>query len=244
MILRPGRCVFVGVMIVSLGCASTSSSVENNTDASVGNYAAAPAGLKPRRFVVYPFENRTNKHGVEGAAADQANTLWLKTNRFRMIERTQLDKVIAEQGLGGKIDAATAAKAGHVIGAELLCLGAVTDFEVKKSKTGFGGSVLVGLGLSKEKTELDIQVGVDMRVVDATSGEIVIAEHSDIKRTESASALGFDVLGFRSEAEAEVELSQDNQGRILRIAIDDVIKRLLPALDTKLAAMETPAGQG
>ena len=126
--------------------------------------------------------------------ADILITTMLEKNRFRLMERTLLEKVISEQDLGtaGRLDPVTAAKVGKIIGADYLVIGSVTDFSWDKKTSGIivpiGG--IGGIGGSRTKAH----VAVDLRVVDSTTGEILgsytgagtedkgslIAGHSDL----------------------------------------------------------------
>jgi curli biogenesis system outer membrane secretion channel CsgG len=105
--------------------------------------------------------------------ADILTTVMLERNRYRLVERSLLEKVIGEQdlGAGGRVDPATASKIGKLIGADYLIMGKVTTFTAEQKKAGglikIGG--LGGLGTASSKAH----VSVDLRVVDATTGEIL-----------------------------------------------------------------------
>ena len=68
--------------------------------------------------------------------ADEFVTEFLKTNRFRLIEREQIDQVLAEQDFGqtGRVDAATAASIGKILGVDFLVMGRVTEFSLKSTE--------------------------------------------------------------------------------------------------------------
>ena len=109
------------------------------------------------------------------AAADNLASELVKTGKFTVIERQQLEKVLGEQdlGTGGRINPATAAQVGKVTGAQLLVVGSVTVWEVSEkgghvpqigSWKGLGG---VGVKVVTGKAELTA------RLVDSTTGEIL-----------------------------------------------------------------------
>lgn len=88
---------------------------------------ATPVG---ERFTiaVLPFESK----GLGGQLAqidllDKLITGFVNTNRFKVIERAQLEKILVEQklGLSGIIDASTAAQVGKGIGADGVVCGSV-----------------------------------------------------------------------------------------------------------------------
>ena len=76
-----------------------------------------PADAKPR-VAVMNFENNSSWYywgdNLGYAAADELVTQLFKTGQFTLIERSQLDAVLAEQNLGqsGRVDAAQAAEIG------------------------------------------------------------------------------------------------------------------------------------
>lgn len=112
---------------------------------------------------------------LERAAADNLAAELVKSGKFRVIERQQLDKVVAEQNLGdqGRVDASTAAKLGKVLGVQIVVIGSVTEFGVDetggrvpqigafKGLKGIGGTLVTG------------KSALTARVVDTTTAEIL-----------------------------------------------------------------------
>ena len=105
--------------------------------------------------------------------ADILTTVMLERSRYRLVERSLLEKVTGEQdlGAGGRVDPATASKIGKLIGADYLVMGKVTTFTVEQKKMGglFNLGGLTGIGTASSKAH----VAVDLRIVDATTGEIL-----------------------------------------------------------------------
>ena len=111
---------------------------------------------------------------VGSGLADILTTSILSTNRFRLLERSLLKQVTAEQDLGAssRVDPSKAAKLGRVIGADYLIMGRVTEFAWETRRAGGIGDVagrLVGLKQSVTKA----RVAVDIHIVDADTSEIV-----------------------------------------------------------------------
>jgi curli biogenesis system outer membrane secretion channel CsgG len=105
---------------------------------------------------------------------DMLTTALFNTNRYIVLEREQLDTVLAEQDLGasGRVKKETAAKIGEVYGADLIITAAVTEFQGTKSGVGGGTRVLgvnVGGGMKKA------HVAIDIRIIDANTSQIVAA---------------------------------------------------------------------
>ena len=93
------------------------------------------------------------------------------TGDFRVVERSKLDKVLEEQNLAasGRVRSGTGAKMGQVTGADYLVFGTVTAYEEHTASTG-GGLSFRGISLGGKKSEAYIRV--DVRVVNASTGEV------------------------------------------------------------------------
>ena len=83
-------------------------------------------------MAVFPFntDEKLAKKKVDVAVSELMTQQLLKNSRFKLVERTQLEKILVEQKLGqsGAIDADTAAKVGKLLGARLAMLGSVSRF--------------------------------------------------------------------------------------------------------------------
>lgn len=92
-----------------------------------------------------------------------------KRGSFRVVEREQLEKVLAEQKLTatGMIEPKTAAKIGRLLGAQIILTGSVTDLTVETDyislpwKAGFGG------------WRTRAVVGLSGRLVDTETAEVL-----------------------------------------------------------------------
>jgi TolB-like protein len=93
----------------------------------------APSAIKlvgeRMALAVLPFQSigMSNELG-EVNVVEQMMTTFYNLNRFKLFERTQLEKILEEQKLGmtGVLDASTAAEIGKGIGVDAIVLGAVT----------------------------------------------------------------------------------------------------------------------
>lgn len=104
-------------------------------------------------IAVLPFESK----GIGGALGqidllDKLVTGFVSTNRFKVIERAQLEKILEEQKLGmtGIIDASTAAQIGKGIGVDGVVCGSITQ----------GGNA----------------VTIDARLIDTETAAIIVAK--------------------------------------------------------------------
>ena len=247
------------ILILSLSaaaltsCATTSESAGADTlTANVGIYTPPPPGLTRPRVGVPPFSvtGKSAKQEMNEVAADTMSTLMVRSNRFLVIERAQLDTLLAEQNLAGIVKPGELAVSGAVEGVDLLLIGRVTNFRTKvvNTKSGFGLGKLglgdIGLGAGdykKDDVTITTECGVDIRLVDPSSGAVLIANFSEFKREDKATAIGVEVLGFNATADADMSITQDDFGKLLRLALDDALRKTLPDIDNYLAGSPAKA---
>ena len=245
-------CAFlVSLLVVAAvlpGCASSEETAARDTlTENVGKYDPPPPGITRARVGIPPF-NVSERGGSGGGstndlAADQMTTLALMSGRFEVIERAQLGQLIREQGLKGVVNPAEIAASGQVSGVDYLIFGKVTNLRVKaeKSGTGFnlGGIPIPFLRSSvfdyeNRSSTVTAECGVDIRMVDPVKGRVAAAHFGEFKRADSLSAFGISILGFRSKADADLKISEDNKGKILRLALDEAFRKMLPQVDGEL----------
>jgi curli biogenesis system outer membrane secretion channel CsgG len=242
-----------GAMLL-VGCSSTSTESANRDKLTehVGVYPPGPSISQRPRVGVPSFSVKgdavrgSSADALNDIAADQATTLLTNSDRFMMIERTQLEKLLDEQNLEGIVKPGELAKPGQVRGVDYLLIGRVTNLRVKtvRNNKGFGlgqigGGVLGSAGLGDYKAEevtITTDCGVDLRLVDPTTGEIMMASQSEYQKSDTASSMGVDILGANAEAGSDIQIDDDNKGKILRLAIDDAIRKALPKIDRVLVS--------
>jgi TolB-like protein len=101
---------------------------------------------------VLPFENKSGMAEITSTVQDKMITSLYSLKRFKIIERSQIDKVLSEQKLGmtGAIDPAKAVKVGKIIGVDAILMGSI-------SSSGSG-------------------VGMDARLIDTETGTVITAK--------------------------------------------------------------------
>ncbi len=195
---------------------------------------AAPAGAQGKaRIAVLAFENNTTSNlfgdKLGAAASDEVTTQLVKTGEFSVIERRQIESILAEQKLGmsGLVDAATAAKVGKLLGAQLVVVGSITKFSLDRKSGGIRGF---------SATFTEAESAIDARMIDTSTGEILIV----------ASGNGTKRLGGAAYKDINLERNFDAgvAGEALRPAVEQTIKKFLEQKDrfAKLAA-KAPLGQ-
>lgn len=131
-------------------------------------------------IAVLPFDDGSikqtwgEKYNLGKGVADELVTALLATNRFRLIERAEIEKVLDEQDLekDGVIDPTTAAKIGKILGVQYLIIGRITEFSTKKDD-----DILVNPNhhnpMGMMVTRATSRVAIDARLVNATTAEIL-----------------------------------------------------------------------
>lgn len=168
------------------------------------------------------FERELGR-GVSDVFATEA----FRSGRFVVTERDQLETVVREQDLGrsGRVDPASAAAAGRILGAQILALGSVTEFGVEQSG---GGGALFGVLGGRAET-VTARVTVDVRLVDAVTAEIVAigvgtaeASQTDVRIDLLNIVRG---LGAGRSGTTIVDVAVRNA---IRAAIDEAARTLAP----------------
>jgi len=173
-----------------------------------------------RRIGVMEFADKSEFCGKRGgtAATDILITELTKTEKFVVIERSKLDKVMEEQKLqaSGAIDPNTVAAVGKILGLNAIVTGAVSECGVKSE----GSEYL--LIQSKRQTA---EAVVDIRVVDVETGQVLLADSGKGEaRSSKGSVLG---LGTRGGYDETLE------GKALRAAISKFTENIVSQVNKK-----------
>jgi len=142
--------------------------------ALMGAATAWAAGDRPV-LAVTEFQNQRGagwgRGGVGWELAGMLTNELAATGKFRMVERSQLESVLQEQNLAasGRVQGGTGARIGKLVGADYLVTGTVTSYEENTKGTG-GGVSFKGISLGGKSQRA--YLAVDLRVIDATTGEI------------------------------------------------------------------------
>ncbi len=110
-------------------------------------------------------------------AADLVVTRLVQAGAVTVIERTALDKVLAEQNLSNsdRTDPATAARIGRVLGVDGIVLGTITKWDYDNRITGGGSRFGCMIGSSSTKMKHDIKARVELsaRLVSPDTAEVL-----------------------------------------------------------------------
>ncbi len=181
-------------------------------------------GLK-KRIAVMEFQDRAGYgYNIGRGLSDMLVTTLVKSGKFIVVEREQLDKILAEQGLGlsGAVTPQSAAKVGSLLGVELIVTGSVSEFGEKKSS--IGGRIP---GLGGKLTKREARSVVDIRLINTTTGEIIMAETAEgHEKSRSLDQIGFKDIDFRNPTSWDRTI----QGKAARKSIDKCVKYIEKAM--------------
>jgi curli biogenesis system outer membrane secretion channel CsgG len=141
---------------------------------------AAGASTKPR-IAVLELKNKADnqwwyKGGAE-AAQDVFVTELVKSGKFRVVEREQLEALMQEKNLtlSGDVDPKTAVKIGKLLGVNYLLTGAITEYgNTDKGAHSGGLGRLPGFSAGKRT----FVAAMNARLIDTSTGEIVWADEA------------------------------------------------------------------
>jgi curli biogenesis system outer membrane secretion channel CsgG len=210
------------VIVISVGLSAIAPEASAGEDEESGL-----KGLK-KRIAVVDFEDKSDRSqwywtgpSPGDGMSDMLTTALVQSGRFTIIEREQLNHVLAEQNLGasGLVTEQTAAQVGKLLGVSAVVYGSVTQFGYKSESTGGSiSSIPFSGGLSKAEA----QVGCDIRIIDTSTGEILAAE----SYSEKESKRGFDVGTDEFSFDHSSNLDETLVGKATRKVIDKIVDKL------------------
>ncbi|MCK5598183.1 hypothetical protein KAI78_01045 [bacterium] len=181
-------------------------------------FAAGPK----MRVAVSSFEDKTNSYGhweIGSGISDMLITELVQTEKYSVMERSQLNKILEEQklSLSGAITGQTSAQAGKLLGVQYLITGSVTEF-INRSSSGGSGVRVKGIRIGGKA--FYAKVGIDIRVYDVNTGEIIAAQHA----VGESKGMGFDLgassrgIDFRTS-----KMQKSPLGKAVRQAIQQAV---------------------
>lgn len=202
-----------------------------------------------RRIAVldFDFSNVSNPSilgsvpGVSKGVSEILVNRLVKDGTYSLIERSRIEAVLAEQNLGqsGRLDPATVARVGKILGVDAVIIGSVTRMDIQERRSGFGGAILP-FGLGVATTDVDAYVQLNIRMVSTSTGEILAVAEGQGNVSQSDSQ----VAGFGSGFGGAGGASTSNAEKLLFLstaqAIDQVSTEIVKSAP-KLAALPVSA---
>jgi len=144
--------------------------------ASLATASPVPVPQDKVRIAVMNFENNSTwtwwgDHLGE-AAADEFVTQLFQSGKFSVIERSQINSILAEQDFGqsGRVRPDQAAEIGRILGVQVILTGSITKFSIKETGGGIGG---FGVKYAEADSALDV------RLINVNTAEILYADDAE-----------------------------------------------------------------
>ena len=173
------------------------------------------------RVAVMNFENNSSWNywgdNLGAAAADALVTQLFETGKFSLVERSQLDAILAEQNLGqsGRVNPSQAADIGRILGVQLILTGSITKFSIDTKGGGFRG---FGVKYSEAESNLDV------RLIDTNTAEIMFAGDGEGKIRLG----GLSIKGANFQRDFDAGLAQE----ALRPAVEQIAQKVAGEADS------------
>jgi len=152
-----------------------------------------------KRIAVTHFDNKSNWQGqaeLGSGFADSLADALVKTGRFIVVERAEIQNVMKEQDFaqsGRTVDTANAPQIGRLLTAQIQITGSIlhvdTQTQQQGGAIGFRGFAIGGGGGKAEVT-------IALRIIDTTSGQVLDSQQIKGIARKSGIALGFAHGGF------------------------------------------------
>ena len=180
--------------------------------------------LKPI-VAVTRFDDRSSydsgsEYALSNALSDQLTDALIQTEAFVVLERQVLQDALAEQEFasGDRVSTSQSARIGKLTGAQVLVMGTVTDFDLQEggSRGGikFGG---VRIGGNKQTAH----VGLIVRLVDATTGEVLESQRISGEAESRGASIGLDIGGIEFDGS---DFKSTPMGEASQEALDEAVE--------------------
>ncbi|HMH52233.1 MAG TPA: CsgG/HfaB family protein [Candidatus Acidoferrum sp.] len=181
--------------------------------------AASQQATPKKRIAVAKFDtigSFSAEYGtwdIGGGLAAQLTTALVESGQFIVVERAELATVLREQDMSkqGVVSKETASQVGKMLGSQLLVAGAVTEFEQQAG----GGGLRLGIGSgifggALGGTTTNGVVGMDLRLIDTTTGQVLQSHRAEAKVSQSgvSADVGVKFMTFGGDAFNKTVLGQ------------------------------------
>jgi curli biogenesis system outer membrane secretion channel CsgG len=188
------------------------------------NYDGPRKTIAVSRFdAVGSFVGEYGGWDIGGGLAAMLVAELVRTNRFVVVERAELDMLLREQQMALS-DVTRGASGAPLLGAQTFIRGSVTEFAQQER----GGGLNVGLNLPGVSGGLGSRqasghITIDLRLIDAATGTVVSTVQ--VKKTIRSSSLALQgrtgVISFGGD-----QFDQTSLGRASREAITEAVTRI------------------
>src|ERR1022692_1325654 len=218
--------------------------------------STAPAQQK-KRVAVMNFDYATVQSGVAAifgtnqdigkGIADILVDKLVNDGAYSVIERKQLDKIIAEQNFSNsdRADPNSAAKIARILGVDAIVIGSITQFGRDDKSTNVGGGAASGalgkLGIGGVKTSKSTAVcTITARMIDTSTAEVLASVQGHGEETRNGTGLVGTGGSYGGMAGGVLDMKSSNfANTILGAAVNKATTDVAHGLDQKAASLPT-----
>lgn len=227
---RTGAVVLIVAVIFSF-TATLAFSDETEGRKEYGHYQGPKKTVAVTKFDAHgAFVAKYGGWDIGGGLAAQFISELSRTNRFIVVDRADLKSVLREQQMGlEKLTKTGAPRAGNLLGVQHLIRGSVTQFEQNESGGGLSlGISLPGLGGALSPQLRNGSVGMDIRIIDTTSGRVI--KTYTVKKEVSGLALAADASTGKFNFGGDI-FKKTALGKATRAAIADAVAQIVEGME-------------
>ena len=157
--------------------------------------------------------------GISRGTSDITVNGFVNEGTYSVVERSQIEQILSEQDFGdsGRVDAATAAEIGRILGVDAVLVGSVTELNIAENEKG---TQVFGIGTGK--TVVTANVGLNVRLINTTTAEIVAAAEGVGEASQKSKRIRVGVVSNQN--------STNNQGKLItdatRQAVDQIVTEI------------------
>jgi len=208
-----------------------------------------------KRVAVLDFDYATVKTAVQayfGTDQDVGKGISLlleqklvQDGKYSVVDRNTMEKILKEQNFSNsdRVDPATAAKIGHILGVSAIIVGSITQFgrDDKHIGTSGGGYGLGKIGLGgMHKNDSKAVVNVTAKMVDVNTAEILAIVTGTGESTRSGFGVGGGGGGWTGGGGGQVDMGSSNfANTILGEAVNKAVADTGQQLDEKATSLPT-----
>jgi curli biogenesis system outer membrane secretion channel CsgG len=241
---RQGAIIYIIALLLA-GCSTGGGG--SSTD-NVGQYSAAPTGANRPRLGIATFRadddpgRPLGSAGLGEVAADELAVLLGKTGRFEVVGRAEVASLLERQGLTDLVRPGVMVGTAPLPGVDYLLVGSLTNLSIHKRAESPDVMDRMKNFVRQMPQNKDVAVtlrcGVGLSIVDPGTGDVVVTNNSELDRTGPAEELGLDVMESMAATQpgAALPVSEADREQVVRLALDDAIRKSLPKIDRFLAS--------
>jgi curli biogenesis system outer membrane secretion channel CsgG len=210
------RKIFIGIAMIGIAMSCTTQKKIVRVEPQIQEIQKEEQSLK-RKVAIARFSNETEY--AKGVFYDKANdpvgkqavdilsTKLASTNKFILLERQDLDKILEEMKMDGN-------EGSQKVGADYLIVGSITEFGRKNV-----GDVNA---FSRTKTQT-VQAGVSIRLIDVSTGQIIYSEEAKGE----AETTNKTVMGFGESTDYDATLSDKAISAAISKLVENIINNCM-----------------